>query len=231
MTSSVQNDKIKWRNDAISRAGNAERRSRHSLSWLLIYAYRFRRLRGLVYALCLKLEGGAIWSKSLRAILSRYHDVEIGPYSYGDIMRPGALPEGSTVGAYCSVGAQLIVRRRDHPVDESVLHPFFYNAALGLLEEDAIHPNVANPLKLANDVWIGDRVTILSGCNSIGNGAVVAAGAVVTRNVPAYAVVGGVPARVLKMRLDEQQRAELENSRWWEADIATLISGSCKATS
>jgi virginiamycin A acetyltransferase len=146
-------------------------------------------------------------------------------------MRPGALPEGSTVGAYCSVGAQLIVRRRDHPVDESVLHPFFYTAALGLLEEDAIHPNVANPLKLANDVWIGDRVTILSGCNSIGNGAVVAAGAVVTRNVPAYAVVGGVPARVLKMRLDEQQRAELENSRWWEADIATLISGSCKATS
>ena len=162
-------------------------------------------------------------SQNWRRILHDYHGVSVGRYSYGDILRPGVLPEGSHTGSYCSVGSELIVRRRDHPTERAVLHPFFYNAALGLVAADTIPANIDNPLAIGNDVWIGDRVTILSGCRSIGNGAVIAAGAVVTHDVPAYAVVAGVPARQLRMRFDAAAVATLEDSRWWEKDIAALI--------
>jgi len=121
------------------------------------------------------------------------------------------------------MGRGLIIRRRNHPVDRAILYPFFYNAALVLLKQDTIPKERDNPLQIGHDVWIGDRVTILSGCQSIGNGAVIAAGAVVTRDVPAYAMVGGVPAKLIRMRFDATRIAELEASQWWEMDIAALI--------
>ena len=149
-------------------------------------------------------------SLTWRRILQSYHKVEIGRYSYGDILRPGVVPPGSSVGAYCSVGTDLIIRRRNHPVNRAILHPFFYNAALGLLKRDTIPQDRDNPLYIGHDVWIGDRVTILSGCQNIGNGAVIAAGAVVTHDVPAYAMVGGVPAKLIRMRFDMERVAALE---------------------
>lgn len=214
---------IPWHTDAASRAQSAALRSRSMFGGLLNRLYSIPRLRTLCHKLCLRLEGGGMHSQTWRHILHDYHGVEIGRYSYGDVLRPGVLPEGSRVGAYCSVGTQLIVRRRDHPLDRAILHPFFYNAALGLVATDTIQANADNPLVIGNDVWIADRVTILSGCRTIGNGAVLAAGAVVTHDVPAYAVVAGVPARIMKMRFDAENVAELEASRWWEKDIAALI--------
>lgn len=180
-------------------------------------------MRGLCRKLCLRLEGGWMHSHSLRRILRQYHQVEIGRYSYGDILRPAVLPKGSRVGSYCSVGTGLIVRRRNHPTERSIQHPFFYNAALGLLARDTILSDTENPLEIGHDVWIGDRVTILAGCRSIGNGAVIAAGAVVTHDVPPYAIVAGVPAKLLRMRFEPERIAMLEASRWWECDIAALI--------
>jgi virginiamycin A acetyltransferase len=212
-----------WRADAVARAQKADRGSLNLFAGLLHRLYHFPRLRSFCQKLCLRLEGGAMHSQTWRRILHDYYGVEIGRYSYGDILRPGVMPQGSRVGAYCSVGTQLIVRRRDHPLDRAILHPFFYNAALGLVATDTIAANADNPLVIGNDVWIADRVTILSGCQNIGNGAVLAAGAVITHDVPPYAVVAGVPAKVLKMRFDAARAAALEASRWWEKDIATLI--------
>lgn len=180
------------------------------------------RLRALALRLAARLEGGALRSTTLRTILARFHGVTVGRYSYGPILTPGVLPRGTVVGAYCSIGSGLIVRRRDHPVDRPVLHAFFYNAALGIVPTDTIPAVAANPLTIGHDVWIGDRVTILAGCRHIGNGAVVAAGAVVTRDVPPYAIVAGVPARVLRMRLDAATVAALEASRWWDRPIEDL---------
>ena len=177
----------------------------------------------MVQRLCLRLEGGGLHSDSWRQILTRYHRATVGRYSYGDILRPGLLPPGSRVGAYCSVGTELIVRRRDHPLDRPALHPFFYNAALGFLTRDTIGSEADNPLTIGHDVWIGDRVTILSGCRSIGTGAVIAAGAVVTRDVAAYSVVAGVPARPLRLRFDAATIARLEASRWWDRPLTALI--------
>ena len=124
----------------------------------------------------MRLEGGALYSVTLRKILARYYGVNVGSYSYGPILRPGVLPPGSRVGAYCSVAGALMVFRRDHPVDRPSMHPFFYLSSLGLVAEDTIPLATDNPLQIGHDVWIGARVTILSGCRTIGNGAVIAAG-------------------------------------------------------
>ena len=184
--------------------------------------YHIHRLRPALRHLCLRLDGNGVRADRLRALLARFHGVEVGRYSYGAILTPGVLPRGTKVGAYCSVGTDLIVRRRDHPVDRPGLHAFFYNARLGVVVTDTIPDVRDNPLTIGHDVWIGDRVTILAGCRQIGNGAVIAAGAIVTRDVPPYAVVAGVPARVLRIRLERDMIDRLEASRWWERPIEAI---------
>lgn len=164
-----------------------------------------------------------MFSVTLRHLLKTVHGAEIGRYSYGSILTPGVLPRGSRVGSYCSVGTRLIVRRRNHPIEAPILHPFFYNSRLGLLREDSIEAVTDNPLEIGNDVWIGDRVTILGGCRQIGNGAVIGAGAVVTGDVAPYSIVGGVPARLIRMRFGPRRIEAIEASRWWERSISDLI--------
>lgn len=212
-----------WCEDALRIARQKDQNALSPLSPLLRHLYRFRRLRSLCRRLCARLEGGLMLSATWRQILRDWHGVEIGRYSYGDILVPGLLPAGSRVGAYCSVGTGLIVRRRDHPLNQPCMHPFFYNSALGLLEQDSIPNDRDNPLIIGNDVWIGDRVIILGGCKSIGNGAVIAAGAVVTHAVAPYAVVGGVPTRLIRMRFNPAQIAAIEATQWWERQIMELI--------
>jgi acetyltransferase-like isoleucine patch superfamily enzyme len=208
--------------DAPARAARIDERRRSWLSPLIVALYA-RNRRRLARSLCHRLEGRLMCSDSWRDILRRFHGIEVGAYSYGDILTPGILPRGSRVGAWCSVGTGLIVRRRDHPVERSVMHAFFYNSHLGLLPQDSIPRDEDNPLEIGHDVWIGDRVTILSGCRRIGNGAVLAAGSVVTRDVPAYTIVGGVPAKALRDRFPEAKAAALEASRWWEKSLSDLV--------
>lgn len=167
-------------------------------------------------------DGGEMRSVQLRRLMRMHHGVTIGDYSYGAILRRGVLPRGTMVGRWCSVGQELIVRRRDHPIERLTQHPFFYNAKLGLVPRDTIALDGDNPLTIGNDVWIGDRVTILSGCRHIGDGAVLAAGAVVTRDVPPFAIMGGVPARMLRARFPEPIARLVAQSRWWEFDVETV---------
>jgi hypothetical protein len=213
-----------WQPDAQARAKALDAKAASALAPWLRKLYKIRRLRPLVLRACARFEGSEMTSNTLRAILRQYYQVEVGQYSYGPILKPGLLPRGSKVGRYCSVGSQLIVRRRDHPIERPFLHPYFYNSALGLLTRDSIQYDAENPLEIGNDVWIGDRVTILSGCKSVGNGAVLAAGAVITKDVPAYAIMGGTPAKVIRQRFEPEKIAQLEDSQWWTRDIASLIS-------
>jgi virginiamycin A acetyltransferase len=76
-------------------------------------------------------------------------------------------------------------------------------------------PRPAQSVKVGNDVWIGSNA-IPRGPLTIGDGAIVGAGAVVVADVPPYAVVGGVPARVIRTRLPEEAVAFMEEARWWE---------------
>lgn len=75
---------------------------------------------------------------------------------------------------------------------------------------------------IGNDVWVGANAIVLDGV-SIGNGVIVAAGAVVTNSVPDYAIVGGIPARVLRMRFCEEDIERLNELQWWNLSISELI--------
>src|SRR5687767_6570682 len=98
---------------------------------LIQWAYTIRRLRRFCLALLLRLEGGEFYSGTLRLILKRSHGVQVGAFSYGTCTIPGAFPEGVVVGRYVSVGPNVRVFLRNHPLDTFSLHPFFYNCKLG----------------------------------------------------------------------------------------------------
>ncbi len=71
---------------------------------------------------------------------------------------------------------------------------------------------------IEDDVWIGHNATILPSVSRVGRGSVIAAGAVVTKDIPRYSVVAGVPARIIKYRFCNERILEIETSKWWEKD-------------
>ena len=142
--------------------------------------------------------------------------IEIGDYTYG-IPKLMSYEDGVKVrtGKFCSIADNVtIMLGGDHRVDWITTYPF--NALIPSVYGDIQgHPYSKGDVVIGNDVWLARDCKIMSGVH-IGNGAVVAANAVVTKDVPAYAVVGGVPARVLKYRFDLKTRKTLERIRWWD---------------
>lgn len=141
-----------------------------------------KAIRGFCGKLMLKscgkkvnIEKGAIFSA--RASLGDYSGIGINARINGTC----------TIGEKVMMGTDVVVITRNHAFDRTDI-PMMDQ---GFEEE--------RPVVIGNDVWIGDRVMILPGVH-VGEGAILAAGAVVTKDVPAYAIVGGVPARVIKMR-------------------------------
>jgi acetyltransferase-like isoleucine patch superfamily enzyme len=204
----------------------ARRLESGQLTWwggLCLGLYRCRFLRPILRSLVEYLDGGNRLSPTWRAIAQEYYGVRIGAYTYGPRLRPGDFPPGTTVGRYCSIAHGLIVLRRNHPTNFASQHPFFFNAEVGLLREDAVKRPEANPLTIGHDVWIGARVIILPGCRQIGDGAVVGAGAVVTRDVEPYRIVAGNPARVIRPRFDPEIEALVRASAWWRRSLEELL--------
>ena len=131
--------------------------------------------------------------------------VSVGKGTYGalDVRHFGSPEEQVQIGNYCSIGPECVfMTGGEHPYDCLSTYPF--HAKLGLVDNESV---CRGPIVLEDDVWLGFRSIIMSGV-TIGKGAVVAAGAVVTKNVPPYAIVGGVPAKVIKYRFPEAVIAE-----------------------
>lgn len=140
----------------------------------------------------------------------------------------------SYVGKYCSIGSRVTIVRGKHPVQNMVsTSPVFYSKSKTLpnmfanvncfSEHCYIDYNGRKySVVIENDVWIGANAMIMEGV-TIGNGAVVAAGAVVTKNVPPYAIVAGVPAKIIKYRFDDDSIKYLCDLKWWDKDESWII--------
>lgn len=164
-----------------------------------------------------------MWEGTCRRLMARYYGAEIGGYSCGTALLPGWLPGGTRIGNYCSIDDGVRVLRRNRPVGRGVSqHPCFFNSKTGLLDSDAIHANEENSLVVGHVVWIGHGVLIAPGCCLIGNSSVIASGSVVTRNVEPFAIVGGVPAKRIRYRVEEQIRRRLDETKWWNLKVDEL---------
>ena len=123
------------------------------------------------------------------------------------------------VGAFCSIGDNVLLNAGEHPCAWLTTHNFPFNHAawnwcpsIRLTEFTDWKPR--RRCTVGNDVWIGANAVILTGAK-IGDGAVVAAGAVVRGEVPPYAIVGGVPSRIIGYRFDDVTIARLLSVCWW----------------
>ena len=135
--------------------------------------------------------------------------VKFGDYSY--CSRGSHLFKGTQIGIFCSIGYNVQIAPPEHP-----LH--FYSTSPNLYKDTRIRDllewpgdDFREPVVIGNDVWIGSNAIVLQGVR-IGDGAVVAAGGVVTKDVPAYSVVGGVPAVFIKKRFPPDLERSLADS-------------------
>lgn len=124
------------------------------------------------------------------------------------------------IGRYCSIGNCVRVVSATHPTNMLSTYPAFYSNSyrISYVKESKFKEHLVTEngyeCEIGNDVWIGDNVLIKGGV-SIGDGAVIAMGSVVLHDIKPYTIVGGVPAKEIRKRFDEDMIRELEEFQWW----------------
>lgn len=159
---------------------------------------------------------------SERILVSDDERVTIGRYSYG---RPKVFMwqsgESLDIGSFTSFADKVtIFIGGEHNINWVSTYPLRYLFSDPQAGLDG-HPTSRGPVRIGSDVWVGFGSTILSGV-SIGDGAVIGARAVVSKDVPPYAVVSGNPASVIKYRFDKSQIRDLLNIKWWNWDLELI---------
>ena len=153
---------------------------------------------------------------------SVFHDVTVGDYSffagYNQVCH-------ANIGKFCSVASFARINTTNHPTYTRIAqHHFTYRSEMfGFGEDDAefFAQRKEKSVIIGNDVWIGHNSAIMPGV-TIGNGAVIGAGAVVTKDVEPYSVVTGVPAKKIKMRFCDDLIIKIEQLKWWDWDYQTI---------
>lgn len=148
--------------------------------------------------------------------------ISVGRYTYGSpLLKVWAEEERIRIGAFCSISdGVVILGGGEHRLDWVTTYPL--RIALNSLGAGRDgHPHTKGSTVIGNDVWIGHAALILSGV-SIGDGACIGAGAVVSRDVPPYAVVAGNPARTVRIRYDDSTVARLQAIGWWNWPIERI---------
>lgn len=145
---------------------------------------------------------------------------EIGRYSY---LGKNTIIVNAKIGSFCSIASYCSIGGGSHPTNFFSTSPVFYEGSNTFKKHFSKAYFVeAKPVIIGNDVWIGEKVFIKDGI-TIGNGAIIGAHSVVTHDIPPYAIVGGVPARIIRYRFSEEVIKQLETIKWWELNEKELI--------
>jgi phosphonate metabolism protein (transferase hexapeptide repeat family) len=147
---------------------------------------------------------------------AKVSETELGDYSY---MMQECEVWAARIGKFANIASHVRINATNHPVWRATLHHFTYRAndywPDADREETFFDWRRENAVTIGHDVWIGHGATILPGV-SIGNGAVIGAGAVVSKDVPAWTIVGGVPAKTIRRRCSEETGARMDRLAWWD---------------
>jgi len=183
--------------------------------------------------------------KNLKEKLSFYENIRVEPYcaflgkrtlhTMGSFSYThSSLPEDTIVGRYCSISSSVATMGLNHPLNRISTSSFTYDRSFEIFNKAFSDYKVSfepkkfklqdkGPIIIEHDVWIGEGAVLAKGI-TIGTGSAIGAKAVVTKDVPPYAVVVGNPARIVKYRFDNQTIVRLLNSRWWDFDFTIFNS-------
>jgi acetyltransferase-like isoleucine patch superfamily enzyme len=153
---------------------------------------------------------------------------DIGYLSYA---RDNGQFSNVSIGRYCSIAPNVVIGGGQHPLNWLSSHPFVYDGSKifkkfeeynSISQKNSINTKkIKVRVSIGNDVWIGEGATIKQGI-TIGDGAVIGTRSVVTKDIPPYAVVAGVPAKIIKYRFDEDTIKRMLKVNWWNYDLSTL---------
>jgi acetyltransferase-like isoleucine patch superfamily enzyme len=175
--------------------------------------------------------GARIFRSTIRGPLYLSKNTQLGPDmvagKYIGVNESCFIARG-TIGSYCSIGARTSINPFNHPTDWLSIHEFQYHPkAYDWVEEyrdfsrlercaDMFHT-----VTIGSDIWAGHHVNIMGGI-TVGDGAIIAAGSIVTKDVPPYAVVAGVPAAIKRFRFPDATIERLLELKWWELELSEL---------
>ncbi|MBP5456280.1 MAG: antibiotic acetyltransferase [Paludibacteraceae bacterium] len=142
------------------------------------------------------------------------YNSEMGDYSY---VGRNFTCWHAKIGKFCSISWNVGIGGANHDYNRISQHAFLYAPQFGILESEPLYDRFNTVCEVGNDVWIGCNAVICRNVK-IGDGAVVAAGAVVTKDVEPYTIVGGVPAKVIKRRCSVELSKKMLRLEWWNLD-------------